>query len=115
MKEDTFKILKDDEAFCIGHIIQQEDDLGFDELFKEVSTSFKALCDEHNVSLDDMTKDLLLLNIPFSKDYVHFLIELTGIVKLFGYPNLNVERGLQAIRLNACKNVQIDYRCKICI
>lgn len=57
-----------------------------------------------------MTRDLLLLQISFSKHNVHCLIELTGTVKLFRYPFLNVERRLEAIRLNTCKNVKIDSK-----
>lgn len=98
MKEDIFKILKDFEAFSIGHIIMQEGDLEFDELFIVVSKSFKKLCREHNIDFPTFTKELLLLNIPFGKDYVHFLIEVC----------VNVGRGLEAIRLNACKKANID-------
>lgn len=110
MHEDIFKILKDYEAFCIGYIIKQPGDIGFEELFNEVVASFKELCKKHDVDFNGLSKDLLLLNLSFSKEHVHFIIELTGIVKLFGYPLLNVERVLEAIRLNACKPVNIDSK-----
>lgn len=106
--EDAFNILKSYEALCVGHIIRHQDDLEFEGLFNGVVNGMIEKLELVTNEPTRMISRLLLDHLEFDNDYVHLLLELTGVVKCFGYPHLHPDRGFEVVRAHGIQPVNLD-------
>lgn len=82
------------EAYVLGWVVASDDDIGCTDLFMNQYEEFKKLFTCLNIPLDYM---LRLTPRNRSINMVKMYIEISGIVKIFGYPILNADKMLEQI------------------
>ncbi|KMQ92517.1 RNA-dependent RNA polymerase [Lasius niger] len=101
----VFKLLAVWESLVIGYAINdEENDLGFSDLFNTSKQAIIELIGEHTYSKIEKT----ILPETRSKNLVKLYLELTGICKHFGHPCLKVKDGFENVREHGTKKAVVD-------
>nr|QPL15328.1 RNA-dependent RNA polymerase [Hymenopteran anphe-related virus OKIAV72] len=103
IKRKIYTFLSNWESLIIGQVVARREDLNFTQLYddcKEVAINFLQ---GTGVSLED----IIIPNIHDS-DCIKMYLELTGITKSFGHPQLYVEEGLGKLRETSTVAVETD-------
>lgn len=103
--EDFFKVVKAWEPLTIGKIISLPDDLGFVNLYETSLMEIQELLQNIPDSESLIQK---LMPLCDTDDNVRMSLELTGIMKCFGYPTLKIENLLDQIREHGSPEGLID-------
>lgn len=93
MGQDFFTLVSGFESLTVGWVVGAEDDAGCKDLFRTEYTSSQELLAKYNL------ESYLVKILPPNRIFYSVLIalEMTGIVKSFGYPTLIAERMLDQI------------------
>lgn len=98
MGKDLYKFLSNWETLMIGLAINDDEhDLGFSTLFDSTYQEMQTVLNRHNITFPG-----ILLPESRNSDLIKLYIELTGIVKHFGHPCLDIEDGFNVVRSHGC-------------
>lgn len=94
-----YKVLKTWESLVIGLIIKDErKDMGFVDLYNTAIEDITEALGSHQYLLPKIINQLTLSHLP--KDNIHnfMRLELTGLCKHFGHPQIRIERLFAAVK-----------------
>lgn len=100
MGQDFFTLMAGYESLIVGWTVAGRNDLGCVDLFRSEAESSLQLLKKYN--RDDLLPRILPKDRSFNSVVMH--LELTGIIKVFGYPTLQAERMLDQIFEYGTKN-----------
>lgn len=106
--QEFFLIMKDWDAFCIGNIVKDENDLKFDKLYNSVLDEWAQII--HDVSTLQKLVDLFTCADIDCSNELRFKMSLyfCNLNKLYGHPILQPEDGIKVIRENTKKEIDVD-------
>ncbi|UHK03305.1 MAG: RNA-dependent RNA polymerase [Guiyang xinmovirus 1] len=107
--KDFFDIVKDWDAFCIGNIVKRPDDLEFTTLYDSLLEEWKELIKDDDL-LNDIVDLMTCQDIDTSIDgREHLSLYFSNLAKFFGHPILEPQDGIEVIRENTKKIVDVDH------
>nr|WQM60682.1 MAG: RNA-dependent RNA polymerase [Xinmoviridae sp. 2] len=99
--KEVYGILNQWEPLLLGWIIQNEDeDLGYKNLYENA-------CKEINDEIPGFDFKEMIPNV-YQEDIIRMYLELTGILKTFGHPCLDLKPGFDKLKQHACERVAIS-------
>ncbi|QPL15379.1 RNA-dependent RNA polymerase [Hymenopteran anphe-related virus OKIAV71] len=106
MKDDVFTLIAQWESLLVGFTVNDDvNDIGFSELYDTTRVEMEKLLEKHHVGPQVLND---LLPPDRQADTIKKYLELTGIMKIFGHPCLDVKDSMDELKKHATERAGVN-------